>query len=291
MKDRNFVKNFIPIFMAYGLALTVAGIIVIISPFGIILKTLLADIAATIVIFEFSRAYKNSSFYDAYWSVAPPVIAAYWLFSHAPDGINIIRTYIVLGLVMWWSLRLTLNWTSRWEGLTHEDWRYPPIREKAGKYEMMADFAGIHLFPTLIVFIACLPIYAVMKFGIKPFSGLDIIALIVIVIAILIETVSDIQLHKFIKTKSPETFIKTGLWKYSRHPNYFGELGFWVGLMLFGLAAYPYGWWWIMPGALLIGLMFIFISIPMMDQRSLDSRQGYNDHMKRTSAIVPWVPK
>lgn len=209
----------------------------------------------------------------------------------ASPEIDTTRAVIVLILVIWWAARLTLNWASHWEGMSHEDWRYQPIRDGAGKNELWADLAGIHMFPTFIVFIACLPLYAVYQHGFQPFHWLDVFALIVTAGAITIETVSDIQLHKFIKTKKPGEFITSGLWRYSRHPNYFGEWGYWAGLLFFGLAAYPAGWWWIIPGALSILAMFIFVSIPLMDKRSLESRDGYDAHMKRVSGFVPWFSR
>ena len=84
--------------------------------------------------------------------------------------------------------------------------------------------------------------------------------------------------------------MQTGLWKYSRHPNYFGEMSFWIGLMLFGLAAHPEGWWWIMPGGIAMTAMFFFVSIPLIDDRSKENRPGYDEHMKKVSAIIPWFP-
>jgi len=166
-----------------------------------------------------------------------------------------------------------------------------PIRDKAGRHELWADLGGTHLFPTLIVFAALLPVYAVTSLGASQLGLLDVIAFVVTAGAILIETIADIQLHKFNANKKTGAFINTGLWKYSRHPNYFGELGFWVGLMLFGLAAWPSGWWWITPGAIAMALMFFTASIPMMDERSLASRDGYKEHMERVSALIPWFPK
>ncbi|MGH8561291.1 MAG: DUF1295 domain-containing protein, partial [Nevskiales bacterium] len=109
--------------------------------------------------------------------------------------------------------------------------------------------------------------------------------------AITIETVADLQLHAFIARKQPGTFITTGLWGWSRHPNYFGEVSFWWGLMLFGLAAAPDQWWWIVPGALSMTAMFLFASIPFMDNRSLERRPDYAEYMKKVSALVPLPPK
>src|SRR3546814_2713845 len=114
--------------------------------------TLVADVVATIVIFAFSRAFKNSSFYDAYWSVIPPLLAIYWFTTRAP-GIDMTRAVLVIALVWYWAIRLTANWATFWTGLQHEDWRYPLVRERAGKFAVAADFAGIHLFPTIQVFL------------------------------------------------------------------------------------------------------------------------------------------
>lgn len=288
-------KDFIPIIIAYVVTFAVGVLLIKVLPQGVLVKTLIADIGATFVIFAFGQIYKNSSFYDAYWSVVPPVIAVYWFYAVGVnvDGseVNAARAMIVIALTVWWGARLTINWASHWEGMSHEDWRYPPIREKAGKLAPLADLMGIHMFPTLIVFAACLPIYAVMKYGTGPLGVFDYIAFTVTAAAILIETISDVQLHRFIKIKKKGEFIKTGLWRLSRHPNYFGEFGFWLGLALCGLAAHPSGWMWIIPGAAAMGAMFAFVSIPLMDERSLESRDGYADHMKRTSAFVLLPPK
>ena len=111
-------------------------------------------------------------------------------------------------------------------------------------------------------------------------------------VAIAIETIADLQLHAFIaKKKQPGEFITSGLWAWSRHPNYFGENGFWWGLMLFGLAAAPAQWWWTVWGALAMAAMFCLVSIPFMDRRSLERRPAYAENMRRVSAFVPWPPR
>ncbi len=108
--------------------------------------------------------------------------------------------------------------------------------------------------------------------------------------AVMIEMIADLQLHAFIRQRKPGSFITTGLWAWSRHPNYFGELGFWWGLMLFGLAAAPVEWPWLIPGSIAMTLMFKFASIPLMDQRSIARRPAYAEHMRRVSALLPLPP-
>ena len=201
------------------------------------------------------------------------------------------RAWLVIVLVWLWGIRLTVNWATYWPGLEHEDWRYGPIKTNAGKWNALADFSAIHLFPTVIVFVACLPIYAAVAMDARPLNWLDYVAAAVTALAIIIELLSDIQLHRFLAHRKEGEIMKTGLWAYSRHPNYFGEWLFWAGLALFGIAAVPSAWWWVLPGAIAMLVMFLVASIPMIDKRSVERRPEYEAHMARVSGFVPWFPK
>lgn len=251
---------------------------------------LLADVVATGVIFAFSLGYRNSSFYDAYWSVIPPLLVLWWWW-RSPVTPDTLRAGLVTVLVWLWAIRLTANWAVHWGGLHHEDWRYPLVRARAGRHAVLADFFGIHLFPTVQVFLGCLPVYAVMTRGTAPLGALDALAAVITLGAIVIETVADLQLHAFVAQRTPGAIMDRGLWAWSRHPNYFGELAFWWGLMLFGLASAPAQWPWIVPGALAMTAMFVFASIPFMDNRSLERRPAYRAYMQRTSALLPLPPR
>jgi len=276
------------IVIAYGVAIA-TGIITLFVVGGTSLwKAFIADCVATAVIFIFSRVHRNSSFYDAYWSVIPPLLAIYWAATAIP-GIAPARQWLVFVLVLLWAARLTWNWASHWSGLDHEDWRYGPLRDKAGPLAVVVDLVAIHLIPTVQVFAGCLPLYAAMHLGVAPLGWLDGLAAIITLGAICIETIADMQLHRFLATRQPGQIIDSGLWRWSRHPNYFGELSFWWGLALFGLAAWPDGWWWQFTGAVLMTAMFAFASIPMMDKRSLERRPEYAGHMKKVSTLVPWL--
>ena len=287
MKTRT---DFVPIVTAYLLCLAAGFATLKYAGLPQPWDAFAADIVATLVIFAFSAAYRNSSFYDAYWSVIPPLLALWWMASHAGMSGD-ARAIVVVALVWLWAIRLTTNWALHWGGLNHEDWRYPMLRARAGKAALLADLFGIHLFPTVQVFLGCLPIYVVTSRGGVPLGWLDALAFAVTLGAILIETIADLQLHAFIARREPGSFIRSGLWAWSRHPNYFGELGFWCGLALFGLAAAPSQWTWWLPGALAMAAMFVFASIPFMDRRSLERRPAYADYMRRTSALVPLPPR
>lgn len=252
---------------------------------------LAGDVAATIVIFAFSFAFRNSSFYDAYWSVVPPFIAAYWLWSTDVVGVDSIRQVVVLALVCAWAVRLTFNWARSWEGLHHEDWRYVDLQNSTGKVYWLVSFAGIHMAPTLWVFVGCLPLYPALALGTAPFGILDGVAALVTAGAIYLEARADRELvdYRRANPSSRET-LTTGLRRYSRHPNYLGEMGFWWGLFLFGLAADP-SWWWTGIGAISITLMFRFVSLPMIEARMQERRPDYQAYADRTSLVLLRPPR
>ena len=252
---------------------------------------LVADLAATGVVFGFSLAADNSSIYDPYWSVLPPLVALYWWLQPGAASGSTVRPLIVSGLVLAWAARLTFNWARRWEGLGSEDWRYRDFRTQWGRGYWVGSFFGIHLVPTLIVYLACLPFWPVSAAGSQPVGLLDLAAAVVTTGAILIETAADEQLQRFLTgPREPGQLLDTGLWAYSRHPNYFGEVAFWWGIWLFGLAAAP-AFWWTVVGPLVMTALFVLISIPMIDRRSLVRRPAFADYSRRVSSLLPWLPK
>ncbi|GAA4692950.1 DUF1295 domain-containing protein [Nocardioides nanhaiensis] len=253
------------------------------------LDALIADVVATLVVFAASRLHRNSSFYDAYWSVVPPLLALYWWLA-ADAGTDPVRWWLVMGLILVWAVRLTANWLRGWPGLHHEDWRYPLLRERAGRAELLADLGGIHLVPTLQVFLGTLPVYVVVTRGQQPVGWLDVVALLVGLGAVALETVADLQMHRFVRTRRPGQVMTQGLWAWSRHPNYVGELGFWFSLALFGLAADP-GAWWVLVGTAAMLAMFLGASIPMMEERSVQRRPEYAQAVAGISRFLPRPPR
>lgn len=253
---------------------------------GPILVAALADLAATAVVFAFSVWHDNSSLYDPYWSVAPIPIAASWA-AHAPSGPD-LRGLAVLVLIAIWGVRLTANWVARWRGLQDEDFRYVEIRSRTGRLYWPASLVSIHFLPTAWVFLGLLPTWPALSAPGSPLRLLDGVALVVTAGAIAIETLSDLQLRRFIRSRNDgSAVLESGLWRYSRHPNYFGEVAFWWGLWLFGIAA-DRGWAWTVIGPLSITLLFVLVSIPWMDRRMLSRHPGWAGRMRATSALVPW---
>ncbi|MEZ0579491.1 DUF1295 domain-containing protein [Nocardioides sp. MH1] len=285
-------ESMVRVSLAYVVALGVATAWLLWGPDTewLWLDALVADVLATVVVFVASRIHHNSSFYDAYWSVLPPYLAVFWVVASdaAGDG---LRTALVLAVVWLWAVRLTANWVIGFPGLHHEDWRYPMLREQAGRLELVVDFLAIHLIPTFQVFLGTVPVYVAVALPGRDAGWLDAVALVVGVGAVLLELIADGQMRRFVAERQPGQAMDRGLWGWSRHPNYFGEISFWVSLALFGIAASPGDWWWLVLGAVAMVALFLGASIPMMEKRSLERRPSYQDVIDRVPMLVPRPPR
>ncbi len=292
IKTKSRIISYITVIVIYFLAFVLVHFVFPFLPFNnSMLKVFAADFLATVLVFIFSIIFSNSSVYDPYWSVAPPVIVIY-LIKLFPEG-NEIRQAVILGLVLFWSIRLTVNWARGWQGFQHQDWRYISIAEKTGKLYWPVSFTGIHLMPTIFVFLGCLPLWYSLS-STASFNWVDVIAALVTFTAILVEWISDEQLKTFKKAVSKNSFIETGLWAFSRHPNYLGEISFWFGLFLFVVSTSGLiitNGYWTAIGFVSMIILFKFISIPLMEKRNISKKAGYTEYIKKVPALVPNILK
>jgi steroid 5-alpha reductase family enzyme len=251
----------------------------------------LADLVATIVIFLGSVLVRNSSMYDPYWSVAPVLLALFWLSRPVSGGLANPHHLLMFILLCLWALRLTANWAMQWHGLGHEDWRYQDIQQQTGRFYWPVSFLGIHLMPTMLVFLGCLSLWPTLSDRNAHLSWLDGVAALVTLSAVLIETTADLQMRRLRRrAETAGPLVLSGLWSISRHPNYFGEVLFWWGLYLFVPLAYP-AFWWAIAGPLAISLLFLCISIPLMERHLLAGHPGYAGYQRRVSRFLPWFPR
>jgi steroid 5-alpha reductase family enzyme len=256
-----------------------------------IFRFLYADLAMTGVTFFFSLLRKNSSVYDAYWSLIPFFFLLGWYFYYSGDNWAWPQG-VAAAVVSFWSWRLTLNWAFGWPGWHHEDWRYVNFRLQFGKFFQPINFLAIHLYPSLIVFLSMLGLFWVFHFGELTSNLLFIAGAILSVVGTLFELVSDFELSKFKNrpNKKPSDLLRSGLWAYSRNPNYLGEILFWFGLMGmgFGFGA-P---WYTAIGPMGMLAMFLFASIPMKEKRMLKNRpEAFLKYKKEVSSLIPLPPK
>ena len=244
-------------------------------------------IYATLIIYIFSLLLKNSSLYDPFWSVAPIPIVLYMALNFE-NSIEI--QLLVLIPILFWGIRLTHNWLMGWDGFEHEDFRYVDLKNTNKIQAEINNLFGIHLIPTLIVNFSLFPISFILLNNISPNISL-LLASIFTIAAVILETIADKQMRDFKSNPlNKDKTMKYGLWKYSRHPNYLGELMFWFGIYFMGLSSGIMPIWTILCPLMML-FLFIFISCPMMDKRSLKNRSDYQDYMDKTSQLFLWPPK
>ncbi len=287
MKKLSRGASLLVVLLVYVLAFF-AGLLVykLLSP--PLLAFFLADIAATLTVWAFGLLFRNASLYDPYWSVAPPVLfVCFTLVSGRFDALSAF--YLALFLI--WGTRLTLNWALGWKSLAQQDWRYTQLHDDNPKLYFLTNLFGINLVPTLFVFAALVPAYLTTAEAPGALNVLTFIGAAVCLGAPLLQLISDAQLRRFrLEPSHKGLSIGSGLWKYSRHPNYLGEVSFWWGAWLIQLSVLP-ALWWTAAGPVLMTTLFLFISIPMMEKRLLASRADYADYRRRTSALLLLPPR
>ena len=246
---------------------------------------LFAHSIATIGIYISSLIFKNSSMYDPFWSVAPIPIIIY--LAYFSNNLLLPNFYVslVVFVILFWAIRLTHNWTMVWGGLKEEDFRYIDLKQGNLLKKEIVNFFGIHYIPTLQVNVSLLPIYFVLTKTVTNYSWV-LIGATISICAVNLQIISDKQMRDFKKNISNKAKIMNlGLWKYSRHPNYLGEVMFWIGLYVMALSVNDIPAWLILSPLSMV-VLFVFISCPMMDERSLKKRPGYKEYMDKTSQLL-----
>lgn len=273
------IISFVIIAIVYVLA-AVGGIITYQSlNFVWWLSLLIADAAATVAVFIFSVIFNNASVYDPYWSVQPPFILAAFAVGRY---LTVFGTLLIIAVFLW-GIRLTLNWAYTFHNLSHQDWRYTMLKEKTGVFYPVINFVGIHMVPTLIVYACTLPSVYAVRNGLAV-NKVSALFLCMSLIATVMQGTADYEMHKFRKNKNG-IFIRNGLWKYSRHPNYLGEILMWWGIALAVVCAAPDAWY-LMLGAFANTVLFIAVSIPMADGRQ-SRKDGFAEYKKQTRMLLP----
>ena len=279
MIKKSRAAGFVVIVFVYLLA-AFAGFFVygvISGPFW--LRLLSADIAATIVTFLFSVIFGNASVYDPYWSVQPIVILTAFSLGKKLTLLNIL----LLIAVWFWGVRLTANWAYTFHGLSYQDWRYTMLKEQTGRFYPFVNFFGIHFVPTLIVYGCILPAVFAAEYAFESTAG-GVAFTVLSVLAAGMQGVADYQMQKF-RREGSGGFIRTGLWKNARHPNYLGEILMWWGVALSVLCSAPQKWY-LCAGAFLNTALFFAVSIPMAEKRQ-GKKPGFASYKAETHLLLP----
>ena len=250
----------------------------------LLIRIFISNVISTIVIWFIGVLLDTASIYDAYWSVQTPFIYICLLIKF--KNIN-IGNFIYLELILFWAIRLTYNYTKTFNNISYIDWRYKQIKEKTGKCYQLVNLVGICMMPTIIVYLASIPSFLFVINDYK-FEWIQIIGFVIMFISTFIEMKADIDIHEFKKIRRDrKQIINIGLWKYSRHPNYFGEICFWYGVAFSYVFCDFKNDWCYMLGAVINNALFLFISIPLAENSLRKYKEGYDIYKKNTSMLIP----
>lgn len=255
---------------------------------SIYLKAFLVIMSLMTTLWIISVFIKNVSIVDLFWGFGFVMVNLYYFIVTGES--NTIKLVLLI-LVSIWGLRLSIYLAMRNIG-KGEDFRYQEFRKNFGEHRYWwFSFFQTFLLQGVLMWIISLPLLGVninSESGITPvlfYSGL-----IVWIIGFVFETGGDYQLSKFKKNKNNKgKVLSTGFWKYTRHPNYFGDSAVWWG---YGLLSLSVGGYWYIIGSIIMTLLIIKVSGVALLEKSLKTQKPeYKEYIKNTSAFFPWFPK
>jgi steroid 5-alpha reductase family enzyme len=253
---------------------------------SIYLLALAVIMGMMILLWLASLALKNSSIVDIFWGTGF-VISAWVFFFMTPDGYS-LRKLLLAGLVTIWGLRLSLYilWRNHGKG---EDFRYQVWRNEAGTAWWWRSFFKVFLLQGILMWIISAPLLAAQFYGPDHLTVLDFLGAAVWLVGFYFESVGDLQLARFKANPANKGKVMDhGVWRYTRHPNYFGDSAQWWGYYL--IAASTGGWWTVF-SPLIMTLFLLRVSGVTLLEKSMSTRPGYEEYIKITSPFIPWFPK
>lgn len=235
-----------------------------------------------------SVVIKNVSIVDIFWGFGFVVVNAFYVYN-----VEVVepRNVLLLILASIWGLRLTLYLAIRNIG-KGEDYRYQQFRKDYGeKRYWWFSYFQVFLLQGALILIVSLPFFGVhFSANSGQLIWLDYLAIIVWFVGFSFEAGGDYQLYKFKKnTNNKGKVLNSGFWRYTRHPNYFGDAAVWWAYALFSVAA---GGYWQIIGAVIMTLLIIKVSgVALLERNLKNTKPKYRSYIQKTSAFIPWFPK
>ncbi len=256
----------------------------IISP---LFDGLIAILVLMLILWLCSLVLENVSIVDLFWG--PAIALAGVVYWFATDDTS-ARANLVVGLALLWALRLGLFLYSRNSGKP-EDRRYRDMRARNDPGFRFKSLYLVFGLQAILAWIVGLPLYgAIASSSVAPLGILDGLALLVFAFGLIWESVADQQLANFLRTReNASAVMDQGVWRYSRHPNYFGEFCLWWGLWLFAVAA---GAAWTIVGPLVLSVFLFKVSgVALLEKDIGERRPEYQAYIDRTAAFFPRRPR
>jgi len=249
---------------------------------------LVAAVGLMTAVWIVSVVRRDVSIVDIFWGPGFAVLG--WLYFFMTEGARPRRTVVAI-LVTVWGLRLGAHilWRSRGKG---EDYRYREMRAKRGPSFTWASLFTVFWLQGLILWAVSLTLLQAQRSS-TPVSlnGFDVLGLVCFATGLFFESAGDWQLARFKSNPANRgRLLTTGLWRYTRHPNYFGDAMVWWAFFLFALAT-PGSLWTIYSPALMTFLLMRVSGVALLERTLAKTKPGYEAYAARTSAFVPWFPK
>jgi len=256
--------------------------------FEIYLQGLLLIVLFFTAVWLLSVVLKNASIVDIFWGVGYVLSGVFY--SMVTPGFS-TREIIVVVLTTIWGLRLSTHIFLRNMGKP-EDYRYQEFRRNYGeKRYWWFSYFQVFLLQGTLVWLISAPLLAVSYYASgNSFGFLDVLGILVWLIGFTFEAGGDWQLARFKANPANKgKLLTTGFWKFTRHPNYFGDAAVWWGFAVFSVAA---GCFWPVLSSLLMTWLIIRVSgVAMLERTMKNTKPGFEEYVKKTSAFIPWVPK
>lgn len=249
------------------------------------IKLFVITIIASIFLFILSLILKNEAIIEPYWFFSPAMTSlAYFL---NQKNYDITCLMLLSFIILWASIGLVI-WCFNFKGLRNRTFKYQYLKEKFPKIYYLISFGLFFLLPTLISFIAMMPCF--YYFGNSSGSLMTMVAFAVILIGIILEMVSDCQLYLFKRIPSNDYLVYTrGLFKNSRHPNYFGEILFFLGLFLVYYSSASANFL-VIGSPLIVFIYSVFVRIPFIEKEELSTKSAYKEYINSTNQLLPLFP-
>lgn len=229
---------------------------------------------------------RNVSIVDIFWGFG--FVVAGWIYFIHTEGLE-TRNILLMTLVSVWGLRLTayLAWRNLGKG---EDFRYRKFRKDFGEDRYWwYSFFSVFLLQGVLMWLISAPLLGA-QFSSNPIGILDFIGVATWITGFVFEAGGDLQLARFKSNPANRgKVLDTGFWRYTRHPNYFGDAAVWTG---YGLICISAGSYWPALGSVFMTALIIKVSgVALLEKTLNTTKPGYQEYVRKTSAFIPWFPK
>jgi steroid 5-alpha reductase family enzyme len=257
------------------------------NPWPVPVVAFVTILALMTLVWLASLVKRDASIVDVFWGLGFAVVG--WVY-YSLGGGQTLRGGLVVALVTVWALRLSLYilWRNRGQG---EDYRYQEMRERHRASFPLWSLFFVFWLQGLLLWVISMPLHQAQAPEPGSLQPLDVLGLVLFVVGFAFEAGGDWQLARFKANPANRgRVLDRGLWRYTRHPNYFGDAVVWWGFFCFA-AATPGGWWTVLSPILMTVLLMRVSGVTLLEKRLEETKPAYRRYAEETSTFFPWPPR